>query len=535
MTLPYPYLLHHRFEALAAAQPDRTALIFAGPGHDPDSPERPRRLTYGDLDRRSRALAALLSRDGVRRGDRVALFLPSGAEMVIGLLAALRLGAAALPIHPQTRVAKLRYLLRDASPACLISQEALRPVWAPAAQDALPPLPVHCGVDLLPDPAGAGLADLAGPPAGAAQTIDQDLALILYTSGSTGEPKGVMLTHRNLLSATSSILSYLGLRPDDIIYCALPLSFGYGLNQVLCALQIGATVILDPSFAFPQRSLQVLKAERATVLPGVPTLFSMLCAMDLSRHDLPDLRILTNAAAALSERQIADLRRLFPRARLFSMYGQTECTRISFLPPDELDRRPTSVGRGMPNEEVYLIDDQGRRLPPGSTGELVVRGAHVMRGYWNRPEETARKLRPGLSPGPDPFAGPGELVLHTGDLFRTDEDGFLYFVSRMDDIIKSGGEKISPREIEEALSSHPAVQDAAVLGVPDSLLGQAVHAYVSLHPGLSCGERDLLRHCAARLEGYMVPRQVHILPALPRSQNGKIDKRALQEDTEVIP
>jgi amino acid adenylation domain-containing protein len=514
------YLLHHPFEERAAAHPDRTALILPGP-------DAPRRLTYAALDRRARALAALLVRDGVRRGDRVALFLPSGAEMVIGLLAALRLGAAAIPIHPQTRVAKLRCLLRDAGPACLISQDALRPVWAPIAQESVPPLPVHCAVDLLSDTADAAAAAQISPAQAPAQAIDQDLALILYTSGSTGEPKGVMLTHRNLLCATSSILSYLGLRDDDIIYCALPLSFGYGLNQVLCALQIGAAVILDPSFAFPQRSLQILQAERATVFPGVPTMFSMLCATDLSRHDLPALRILTNAAAALSERQIADLRRHFPHARLFSMYGQTECTRISFLPPEELDRRPTSVGRGMPNEEVYLVDDQGRRLPPGSTGELIVRGAHVMRGYWNRPEETAQKLRPGHIPG--------ELVLHTGDIFRMDEEGFLYFVSRKDDIIKSGGEKVSPREVEEALSAHPAVQDAAVLGIPDSLLGQAVHAYVSLRPGLSLGERDLLRHCAARLEGYMVPRQVHILPALPRSPNGKIDKLALLQDTEVIP
>jgi acyl-CoA synthetase (AMP-forming)/AMP-acid ligase II len=201
------------------------------------------------------------------------------------------------------------------------------------------------------------------------------------------------------------------------------------------------------------------------------------------------------------------------------MYGQTECTRVTYLPPEQIDVRPASVGRGMPNEEVYIVDDQGQRVGPDVVGELVVRGSHVMRGYWDMPDETAEKLRPGLFPG--------ERVLHTGDLFRMDDEGYLYFVSRKDDIIKSGGEKVSPKEIENVLYSHPAVSEAAVVGVPDRVLGEAIRAIVALKAGQSATEQELLRHCAAHLEDFMVPQCVDFRNTLPKSTNGKIQKQEL--------
>jgi acyl-CoA synthetase (AMP-forming)/AMP-acid ligase II len=349
-----------------------------------------------------------------------------------------------------------------------------------------------------------------------------DLAAIIYTSGSTGEPKGVMLTHLNMVSASRSIQQYLGLREDDVILCALPLSFDYGLYQVLMAFNLGARVALEMSFTYLAKVLGTMQRERVTVLPGVPTLFAMLAGLEgLGRYDLSSLRAITNTAAALSETQIRELRGLFPKAQLFSMYGLTECKRVTYLPPAELDRRPTSVGKGMPNEEVYLVDEEGRELPPGSTGELVVRGSNVMRGYWNKPEETARCLRPGRYPG--------EVVLHTGDLFRTDEEGFLYFVARKDDIIKSRGEKVSPREVEEAIHRMPGVAGVAVVGVPDPLLGEAVKAFVVLRAGASCTERDVVKHCLAHLESFMAPRYVEFVPSLPLTGTGKVSKFDLRK------
>jgi long-chain acyl-CoA synthetase len=239
----------------------------------------------------------------------------------------------------------------------------------------------------------------------------------------------------------------------------------------------------------------------------------------LADHDLNSLRMLTNTAAALSERQIGEMRSQFPRARLFSMYGLTECKRVTYLPPEQLDIRPTSVGRGMPNEELWLVDEAGRRLPNGSTGELVVRGSHVMRGYWGKPDETARRLKPG------PIAG--EHVLYSGDIFRTDQEGYLYFVGRKDDIIKSRGEKVSPREVEDVLYGLPGVKEAAVVGVPDDVLGQAIKAFVSLRPDYRYTEKEVIRHCLANLENFMAPKYVEFVDSLPRTETGKISKKGL--------
>jgi acyl-coenzyme A synthetase/AMP-(fatty) acid ligase len=227
----------------------------------------------------------------------------------------------------------------------------------------------------------------------------------------------------------------------------------------------------------------------------------------------------TNTAQALSEAQIREIRRTFPQATLCSMYGLTECKRVSYLPPDQLDVRPMSVGRGMPNEEVWLIDEDGRRRPNGSTGQLVVRGSNVMRGYWRKPAETAERLKPGDLPG--------EMVLHTGDIFRTDEEGYLYFVGRRDDIIKSRGEKVSPREVENVLYAIDGVLEAAVIGVADPVLGQAVKAFLVLKAGFQYSEREIVRHCLARMESFMAPKHVEFVAALPRTDTGKISKRGL--------
>ncbi len=509
-------LLHQWLEAHARQRSSATALISDG-----------QRYGYGELDLQAQRLAATLQANGIGRGDRVAVFLENCVEAVVSIFAALKVGAVFMPINPQTKADKLSYLFRDSGARALITHGSFGEVLSRSLMD---PTDLSLLVVVKPNRLTAPTAMVfmsyeqatATDPAGyhAPPTIDQDLASIIYTSGSTGEPKGVMVTHLNMTSAATSISTYLGLREDDVILNVLPIAFDYGLYQVLMSSRVGSTVVLQRSLAFPIKVLETMVNERVTVLPGVPTVFSMLLSLStLGSADLSSLRLVTNTAQALSETQIRELRRTFPQATLFSMYGLTECKRVSYLPPDQLDVRPMSVGRGMPNEEVWLIDEDGRRLPNGSTGQLVVRGSNVMRGYWRKPVETAERLKPGELPG--------EMVLHTGDIFRTDEEGYLYFVGRRDDIIKSRGEKVSPREVENVLYGIDGVLEAAVIGVSDPVLGQAVKAFLVLKAGFQYSEREIIRHCLAHMESFMAPKHVEFVAALPRTDTGKISKRGL--------
>jgi amino acid adenylation domain-containing protein len=505
-------------ELSAARSPDKTALIC----------DR-RRFTYADLEARSNRLAASLIAGGVQRGDRVAIYLENSVEAVISVFAILKAGAAFLVVNPTTKPDKLSYILNNSRAAGLITHRTkfsslpdvlagashLQSVWLagglPAA-DFPTTKPVFDLTAVLED---RNLPAL--PPANTC--IDIDLAALIYTSGSTGRPKGVMLTHLNIISAATSITTYLENRPDDIILSVLPLSFDYGLYQVLMAFQIGATVVLERSFTYPYRIIELLNREHVTGFPIVPTISAALLQLDLSAQKFPALRYITNTAAVLPIHHIRRLRDLFPDVKIFSMYGLTECKRVSYLPPDQIDIRPDSVGRGMPNEEVYIVDDTGRRASPGSVGELVVRGSNVMKGYWELPEETDRMLKPGPLPG--------EKVLHTGDLFRMDEQGYLYFVGRKDDIIKTRGEKVSPREVEDVLHAMPGVAEAVVLGVPDELLGAAIKAVVRPKPGVNLTAQQVIHWCSLKLENFMVPKLVDFQDDLPKTSNGKINKRDL--------
>ena len=521
-------LLHDLFAHSATQSPDRIALVSDGQRH-----------SFRELLQRSQQLAAALRGIGLQRGDRVALFMDNRVEMAATVWAVLQAGGAFMPINPLTKADKLAYMLNDARARVLITQDNLRGVWRAAlAQNTSVDVAWVCGLQAADGP-GVGGIDArehalpafipeAGPDTDTRATdaglIDQDLAAIIYTSGSTGDPKGVMLSHLNMVSACTSVSTYLGLRGDDTVLCALPLAFDYGLYQLLMCARVGATLVLERSFTFPVKVLEVMVRERVTVFPGVPTMFAMLMNLQtLPSFDLGHLRMITNTAAALSEAHIQRLRALFPQATLFSMYGLTECKRVTYLPPEQLDVRPTSVGRGMPNEEVWLVDEAGQRLPNGSTGELVVRGSNVMLGYWDKPEATAQRLKPG------PVIGgqAGVPVLYTGDLFRTDSEGYLYFVARKDDIIKSRGEKVSPKEVENALYAIEGVFEAAVIGVPDDLLGQAVKAFVVCQPGVTLTEREVIRACLSRLESFMAPKHVEFVDALPKTDTGKIKKTGL--------
>ena len=295
------------------------------------------------------------------------------------------------------------------------------------------------------------------------------------------------------------------------------------------AAKLGATLVLEKSFAFPQAILNRIREEKVTGFPLVPTMAALLLQMkDLRPGEYATLRYITNTAAALPPAHIARLQELFPTTTLFSMYGLTECKRCTYLPPAELTRRPGSVGIAIPGTEAYVVGDDGLPLPFGSTGELVIRGPHVMKGYWENPSATEKALRPGPLPH--------EMVLYTGDLFRTDEEGFLYFVGRKDDIIKTRGEKVSPKEVENVLYALSGVREAAVVGIPDPVLGLAIKAVVALDTFAALSAADVIRHCARHLEDFMVPKMVEFRDQLPKSENGKIARRLIEaEALETAP
>lgn len=514
MSLKPLRLLHETLRRGAERLPEKIAIVS---GQD--------RLSYAQLWRYSVRLAHALQQIGVRRGDRVVIFLDNTWHGAVALYGALLADAAFVIVNPQTKSDKLAYILNDCTATVLIADGHLRREFLPAVAEATS-LQGVLVVGQAPDDPGFRLHDfsqvLAKPTAEDinACNIALDLCSLIYTSGSTGEPKGVMHTHQSMLFALHSLVEYQRLDETDRLLCVLPLAFDYGLYQLLMAIHLGATLVLERSFTYPAQVFKAMEAEGVTVFPGVPTIFAILLAAH-ERQPLcfPRVRRVTNTAAALPASFNTRLREVFPHADLYRMYGLTECKRVSYLPPEQIEQKPESVGIAIPGTEIMVLDDAGQPVKPGETGTLYVRGPHVMLGYWNQPEKTAHMLKPGPLPG--------ERLLCTHDLFTVDRDGYLHFVGRTDDIIKSRGEKVSPLEIEKVLFGIAGIREAAVLGVPDPVLGQAVHAFVSLMEGSALSERQIQKHCADKLENFMLPKQLTVLPELPKSPNGKIDKKAL--------
>ncbi len=515
-------LVQNFLERSAEAHPDKIALVCGST-----------RLTYSQIDEMSSALSASLVELGLKRHDRVAIFLDNSPEAAISIFAIAKCGATFVVLNPAMKSKKLGYILRDSGAAFIVTHGSKARVlidilsdtpdlkcviWAkkvPQAVDTASTVPCHVSWSEIVE-AGAHEALLQR-----VKTIDVDLAAIIYTSGSTGKPKGVMSTHQNIYSAASSIIEYLENRESDVILNCLPLAFDYGLYQLLMTFLFGGTLVLERSFVYPAKVVQLLEKESVTGFPIVPTMAAMLLQMEsLKALDFSALRYITNTAAALPVAHIKGLQELFPHVKIYSMYGLTECKRVSYLPPEELKRRPESVGIPIPNEEVYILNRNGEEVRPGEVGELVVRGANVMQGYWNAPEETAKVFRRGRYPG--------EVLLFTGDLFTRDEDGYLYFIARKDDLIKTKGERVSPREIEEVLSELQGVAEVAVIGVEDELLGQAIKAYIVPAAGAELSESSVKRHCMDNLEPFMVPKYVVFCPELPKTAAGKVDKRSLK-------
>jgi amino acid adenylation domain-containing protein len=476
-------------------------------------------LTYLEVDRMANRLANALIERGVERGDRVAIFLPNTVEAVAAIFATLKAGGVFLVVNHTTKPDKLQYILDNCGAKALIG-EGKDKTHLDSMQTEVPSLQFVVVADGDSDAAFSfnRIQETHSAERPSVHTIDRDLACLIYTSGSTGAPKGVMSDHSNVAFATDSIITCLDNSEDDVVLSALPLSFDYGLYQLFMTFRFGGTLVLERSFAFPAAILKRIEKEQVTGFPGVPTMFAMLLQMDLGAFDLSSLRYITNTAAALPPEHIQALRDKLPDVTLYSMYGLTETKRTTYLPPEQLDNRPDSVGIPIPGTEAWIEDQEGRRLGPGETGELVVRGRHVMRGYWDNPEATAERFRPGPLPG--------EKVCYTGDLFRQDEDGYFYFVGRKDSIIKSRGEKVAPKEVENVLYELDGVLEAAVIGVSDPIMGTAIKALLVVE-GTSLSERAVMAHCRDHLEDYMVPKFVEFRDELPKTSSGKIRRSAL--------
>jgi len=492
--------IEHYLEASAAQDGARTAIVSGEV-----------RLSYDHLLDLSRRLATTLHDHGIRRGDRVLILLDNGWRTAVAVFATWIAGAAICPVNPATKAERLAAIAHNCEPAFVIVESRLeRLVEESPALAALPRLV-------------AGEADSFEAALEAAPFVplehfpDTDLAALIYTSGSTGEPKGVMHGHDTLDAAARAITRYLENTAGDILLVVLPMSFGYGLNQLVTAILSGATLVIEKSFAFPQAVFETIRNERATGFALVPAMAAMMMqARDLDPSLFASLRYITSAAAPLPLAHLDWLRTFLPHVRLFCMYGQTECTRATWLPPDRIDAKRGSVGIAIPGTRAVVVDEAGGTVSPGTIGELVIEGPHVMRGYWRNAAATGRALRPA--------PGTGTLRLHTADLFTADADGYLTFVSRMDDIIKSRGEKVAPQVVEDVLCRMPGITEALVVGVPHAVLGEAVKAVVvASDPSLT--EREVLRFCARHLEDHMVPKMIEFRDALPKTDSGKASRR----------
>jgi acyl-CoA ligase (AMP-forming) (exosortase A-associated) len=513
------YLVHHLLRNSAARFPDHPALVH-----------RKERLSYAQLWQQTVNLAAALRQSGIRRGDRVAVILEPSLPLPISLLGISAAGAAFVPIHPTLFPQQVRHILSDSGARGLIT-DASRLARLTDVLQQCPELQLRMSVGGGAAPGVLDFADACAKPAVTPlvdEAIERDLAAILYTSGSTGQPKGVMLSHRNLIAGAEIVAEYLQITHDDRTLAVLPFSFDAGLNQLMTALLQGATCVLL-KFLFAKEIVAALVEEQITGLAGVPSLWNLLAhePSKLSETPLPHLRYITNTGGAMPLEVLARLRAALPTTEVVLMYGLTEAFRSTYLPPDQLDRRPTSIGKAIPNTEIFVVDADGRRCQPGEIGELVHRGPTVSLGYWGQPELTRQVLRP--NPFAAPELGEPDLVCYSGDLVRQDEEGYLYFVGRRDNLIKSAGFRISPNEVEAALCQAGDLREAAVIGLPDEILGQSILAFVvhGAQPALS--NDDLLERVAALLPRHMVPRDVVVLSELPKTPSGKIDYPALRK------
>jgi acyl-CoA ligase (AMP-forming) (exosortase A-associated) len=516
-------LLHELIEASAERLGSRPAITFASESID-----------YKSLHRMVSAVAAGLVSLGLAKSERVGIYLDKRPETVVAMFGAATAGGVFVPLNPLLKPAQVVYILRDCNVRMLVTS-AERLAMLETSLDECPDLrhvvvveaaktitqsmgrPVHQWNELM-----------AGGAFRRHRVIDTDMAAILYTSGSTGRPKGVVLSHRNMVAGAKSVASYLENTSNDTLLAALPLSFDAGFSQLSTAFHVGARVVLI-NYLLPKDVTNALARERVTGLTAVPPLYIQLSQIEWPKSIAEHLRYFANTGGRMPVETLKSLRAKLPNSKPYLMYGLTEAFRSTYLPPEEVDRRPDSIGKAIPNAEILVLREDGTRCGPNEPGELVHRGALVGMGYWNDPEKTAERYRP--LPGRESGLVLPEIAVFSGDTVRMDEDGFLYFIGRRDEMIKTSGYRVSPTEIEEVLYGTQLVGEAAAFGVPHPSLGQAIVTVVTPKDGATIDESRLIAACRERLPAFMVPARVEIRHGpLPRNPNGKIDRKTLSAD-----
>ncbi|WP_432377864.1 acyl-CoA ligase (AMP-forming), exosortase A system-associated [Duganella sp. P38] len=518
-------LIHEFIFESARTAPERQALGYQGLG-----------LNYGALAQLVRQAASAWLRHGLQRGERLAVYLEKREEAVVAMFGAAAAGGVFVPVNPALRPEQVAYILADCNVRILVtSRERLHQLAAglarcPDLHTVIVTGPTE-GLAAAPDVLVHGWrASLQAAAEHDDQTphrrIDADMAAILYTSGSTGKPKGVVLSHRNLVAGALSVSSYLSNTHEDRILCVLPLSFDYGLSQLTTAFAVGACAILLNHLLL-REVIEAVDRERITGVAGVPPLWIQLA--ELNWRHARRLRYITNSGGAMPQHTVRALRKALPHVQIYLMYGLTEAFRSTYLAPEQLDIRPDSIGKAIPNAEVLVLRADGTPCQPDEPGELVHRGALVAMGYWNDPQRSAERFRP----LPDRSGGLPlpEMAVWSGDTVRADREGFLYFIGRSDDMIKTSGYRVSPTEVEEVAYDTGMVIEAAAFGMLHPTLGQAI-ALVAVGDELDSAE--LLASLKRALPPYMVPAQLEVrAQPLPRNANGKIDRRLLALELEA--
>lgn len=488
-----------------------------------------------ELHKAARGLLAL----GIRPSERVGVYLNKRMEGVTAFFATNLAGGVFVPINPVLKAAQVQHILNDCNVAVLITSAA----QAATLRDVLsecPALRHIITVDRAPDaqmPAHveplswAELRMLEKTDNTFSRRIDNDMAAILYTSGSTGKPKGVVLSHRNMVAGAISVAGYIGNTADDVILSALPLSFDAGFSQLTTGFSVGASVVLL-DYLLPRDVVKTAAHFNVTGLTGVPPLWNQLTKVEWPEEVVDSMRYIANTGGAMPTATLDVLRKKLPNTTVFLMYGLTEAFRSTYLPPEEIDKRPTSIGKAIPNAEIMVVREDGSTCGPGEPGELVHRGALVAMGYWNDPERTKQRFRP--VPGQPRELPFQELAVWSGDTVVKDEDGFLYFVGRKDDMIKSSGYRISPTELEEVIYATGLVTECAALGVPHNELGQAIIIAAHSQSPDDDTHDAIILECKKVLPNFMVPAMIVWQESLPRNPNGKIDRKRLSSELQDL-
>ena len=475
---------------------------------------------------------------GLQRGERIAIYLEKRFETVIASFGAPAAGCVFVPINPLLKPEQVAYIMRDCNVRMLVTSPEryallteslatchdLRHVVLlnhDASKSAPGTFPVIGWRELLAMPERAGH-----------RVIDTDMTAILYTSGSTGKPKGVVLSHRNMVAGAKSVASYLENTSDDTLLAALPLSFDAGFSQLTTAFYVGARVVLL-NYLLPRDVLKALEKERVTGLTAVPPLYIQLAQLDWPANITEHLRYFANTGGRMPRETLAALRARMPKTKPFLMYGLTEAFRSTFLPPSEVDKRPDSIGKAIPNAEILVLREDGSPCAPNEPGELVHRGALVGMGYWNDPEKTAERYKPlpTNALGREPGLVIPELAVFSGDTVRMDDEGFLYFIGRRDEMMKTSGYRVSPTEVEEVLYATTLVGECVAFGVDHDTLGQSIQVIATPPDSGELDVQALLAECRNRMPAYMVPHGIDVRSGpLPRNPNGKIDRKTLSTE-----